>query len=227
MKAVRDSLADAWWRLNGRCPEFWLLGLAALGWVAYLHAALTQPARPLCHAGADPVHLLTMTAAMMLPTLIEPVRFVAGHSLWKRRHGNIACFLTGYLSVWMLWGAGCALLITAATGLGRALTIGALVLAAAWQASPWKARALRECHRGASLATRGWPATRDCLRYGVVIGFACWRGCWALMLLCAATGHSPIAMIAVTAFVWWERMPARPGISLRAASLSLFRPHAG
>ena len=55
-------------------------------------------------AGAA-VNWLLMLAAMMAPVLIQPIQFVRGSSLARRRARSTLLFVAGYTAVWMFAGA--------------------------------------------------------------------------------------------------------------------------
>ncbi len=168
--------------------------------------------------GASLGHWSLMIAAMMFPLLIAHVRVVASRSLWRRRHRAIALYLIGYGTPWLLFGA---IAITTLRYLSfewaAAVT---LVMAAAWQVTPWKQRGLRACHRTGSLAAFGWRADADCIRSGGTAAYYCLLSCWALMLPCAAGVGGYWLMPAISAFTFVERTTDRPR-QLRFASVLL------
>ena len=97
----------------------------------------------------------------MFPLVMAQVRQAAFHSLWSRRHRAIGVFLTGYVMPWLAFGA-LAIFIQGGLPIDRqASAIVAILVAAAWQASPSKRRALSSCHRIMPLAPRGWRANSD------------------------------------------------------------------
>lgn len=155
-------------------------------------------------------HWTLMVVAAMVPTLIDPIREVAGRSFWHRRHRAVAVFLAGYVSVWLLFGVVVMLSIAWLPADFRLdLVPIALVIAAAWQLSPVKWRAVMACHRRIALAPSGWPAARDCLRQGWAIGRPCLAACGPMMTVCVLT-HDVRLMAAVAAVGWLERAAFRP-----------------
>ena len=72
------------------------------------------------------------------------------------------------------------------------------------------ARGLNGCHRSIPLAPRGWRADRDCIRFGALIGTRCLVSCWALMLVCFASGHALAATAIVTGVGVGERFMGKP-----------------
>jgi predicted metal-binding membrane protein len=149
-----------------------------------------------------------MVLAMMIPMVIIPMRTAAVRSLWRRRHRAIACFLLGYVAVWLFAGIVALPLIIV---VGRAqfgwafVGIGAFLVATLWQVSPWKQRAKFSCHRTIPLAPTGWKADWDCTRYGLVHGHSCFASCWALMLAPMLVLHTPITMLAAGLVCAYER----------------------
>jgi predicted metal-binding membrane protein len=222
-----------------RHPEWWSLGLSAGAWLllattsasasdlvaAHHHAGgavavitgLTGSAAVTGLTGSAAAWVLgwlTMVVAMMVPLVLAQIRFVAGRSLWRRRHRAIGGFLIGYLGPWLVIGIGAAGLGVALQADGRvaASWVAALgfVVAAAWQLSPIKWRALRGCDRTIPLSPRGWRADRDCVRYGWLVGGQCLLSCWALMLACMLAGHGVLALAGVTIVTVAERYAVRP-----------------
>ena len=186
-----------------RHPEWWSVALSITAWMALL----SRPQHSAAHQSTA-INLmlwLLMVVAMMFPLVMPQVRQAAFHSLWSRRHQAIGLFLTGYVVPWLAFGA---LVILIQNGLPidkRASAIVAIVIAAAWQASRSKRRALRNCHRIMPLAPRGWRANWDCLMFGWQIGTACMCGCWAMMLVCAVSDHSILTMSVATLIAIYDR----------------------
>jgi len=155
-----------------------------------------------CRAIRRPINLifwLLMVVAMMFPLVTAQVRQAAFHSLWSRRHRAIGVFLTGYMLPWLAFGA-LFIFVQGELPVDRraSVLIVAILIAAAWQASPSKRRALSRCHRIMPLSPRGWRANWDCLRFGWRIGTACVCACWALMLVCAVSDHGILTMCVAT-----------------------------
>ena len=139
------------------------LGLAA--WIALL----SVPRHAVSHQSAaiNLMFWLLMVVAMMFPLVMAQVRQAAFHSLWSRRHRAIGLFLAGYVAPWFAFGALVILIQGEFPADGRAsVIIVAILSAAAWQASPFKRRALVHCHRIMPLAPRGWRANWDCRGLG-------------------------------------------------------------
>jgi hypothetical protein len=203
--------------LSGRFPEFWMLGVSTVAWLAL--AARTGGHIHDAGVAANWWHWMLMVTAMMLPLQIQGVRLTAERSLWPRRHRAIVGFLLGYLSVWALAGAllswtVMALSIPRWVGWMEGTAIG-LFMETAWLISPWKRVAARMCHRTLPLSPAGWRADRDCLGYGWIAGYGCALNCLPLMLMCWLSGHSFIAMILGFGLAWADRH-ATPNYRLHA-----------
>jgi predicted metal-binding membrane protein len=147
-----------------------------------------------------------MVVAMMVPLVAASVRMVAARSLWRRRHRAVIAFLSSYVLLWSVVGwFSLSVVSPLIAGNSSLPATVALLVAAAWQMTAFKQRALMACHRTAPLAPRGWPATRDCVHYGVLSGLRCVASCWAMMLACALAHHSILVMAAASSVAWSER----------------------
>ncbi|MFA7763558.1 DUF2182 domain-containing protein [Streptomyces sp. NRRL S-448] len=157
-----------------------------------------------------------MSAAMMLPAAVPALAHVGTNSLRWRRQRAMATFAAVYLAVWIGYGA---LLLGSAPLWARlpddAVLACTLALAAAWQLTVHKRRALRDCHRSSPLPPAGWRAVAGAGRFGLRQGGACLRSCWALMLVMAvASGRSGSGMLGwmavLTGIVMTERLARKP-----------------
>ncbi len=201
-----------WWAI-ALCASAW--GWLALRWWGSRHAH-----------GLELFDWTLMVGAMMLPLVFAHLRVVAARSVWRRRQRAMAAFLCGYAAISLLAGVLIIALVGAAEVFGPnfgspALVAGGFVLAAAWQISPLKRRALTACHRTMPLAPHGWRAHRDCLRYGCIIGRSCFVSCGGLMLACVLAGHSLPAMVLATVVAGTERVSARADGWTTSAALAL------
>ncbi|HEX8597105.1 MAG TPA: DUF2182 domain-containing protein [Chloroflexia bacterium] len=208
-------------------PEWWSLGLAALAWGAvvshaggativsgagrhqeHVHHSISVP-----HIMPFQVEFLywcLMVVAMMVPLMLAPLRWVAFQSFRQRRHRAILLFLVGFLLPWMLVGVVPAWLRTFDWSYNPLLASGTFGLAALWVLGPVRRHALVFCHLTVPLAPSGWNADRNCLRFGLIIGASCIATCGLLMLACAFTGHSLIAMLGGTLLGVLEFRSFRP-----------------
>ena len=198
MLAITSFRHLAW-----RHPEWWSVALSAAAWLVLL----SSPWPHLFHGtvGARLLLWSLMIVAMMFPLVIAQVRDTAFRSLWRRRHRAIACFLSGYLLSWVLFGAA-ILAIRSRWNISPGIAAAvAICIAIAWHLLPWQQRALRRCHRVMPLAPVGWRANVSCVRFGWGIGGSCIGACGALMTACALMDHSLLAMAVVTALTMRDR----------------------
>lgn len=217
-------------QLTWNHPEWWALGLAISAWatlialnVGGLRTPSTDAHRH--HMGSvsasilmGAAHWQLMVLAMMLPIIVPSLRVAAFRSLWWRRHRAVGGFLLGYLAVWTFVGLAASCLLAWAQNLtyewqGEA-TAATFLLAACWQWSRIKQRALVTCHRTIPLAPSGLKADRDCVVYGWQIGCSCCLSCWALMIACTLTGHSIVALLACGSIGLAERYSWQPNSKL-------------
>jgi len=136
-----------------------------------------------------------MAAAMMVPTALPAVQHVGGKSLfWRRRRATVE-FVAVFLALWV----GFAALVLGGLGswgpAGSPYALAAaLALAALWQLTPLKLRAMRACHRSRPLPPRGWRATAGVADFALHNGAACIASCWAMMAA---------ASLAHPGSLWW------------------------
>jgi predicted metal-binding membrane protein len=224
-RARLDRLREALeWR-----PEWPIALLVVLAWVVVLmatgpiggHDEAVRGAGHMHHAESSAAAIpaafgalggwALMSVAMMVPVTLPAVRHVGVNSLRVRRTRAMAIYTAGYVAVWM--GFGAAMLATLAfipDGAvdDRLLLIGTFVVAAAWQLTPTKRRALFACRRTVSLPPLGRRADVACLRYAVLQGRRCVISCWPFMIVMAIVGHAnPIWMVALTALIVAEELP--------------------
>jgi predicted metal-binding membrane protein len=196
-----------------------LHGAAAAG--SHLSAGASSPASASMLAAA-PMWAL-MAGAMMVPSALPAVQHVAVHSLYWRRRRATGEFLLAFLAVWILFSVF-ALGALASWGPARsqaALPV-ALGLAALWQLTPFKWRALRACHRPSPLPPRGWRAALGSARFGLRNGAACLASCWAIMAAVALTGSPALLwMAAATGLVYAEKLNLKPRTAARRVAVLL------
>jgi predicted metal-binding membrane protein len=169
-----------------------------------------------------------MSIAMMTPATLPAVRHVGFNSVRRRRQWAMALYVGAYSTVWLAFG----LVALAAAQLART-TLGledtvllalALGVAAGWQLTRWKRRAIYACRRTVPLPPR-WPrAELGCMRFALRQGLRGVESCWALMAVMAVVGHSSIVlMVALTALVVVEEQTfvGRRLLSPSAAAFAL------
>jgi predicted metal-binding membrane protein len=141
---------------------------------------------------------------------LHALRGVAFRSLRARRDWGMAVFLGGYFAPWAALGLPVAYLRRMPWTHTHAAAAGAFVVAGAWVLTPLRERAFVACHVTAPLAPSGLRGTRDATFFGARVGGACAGSCWAVMLACALTGHSLVAMVGGAAIGAVERLSFRP-----------------
>lgn len=163
-----------------------------------------------------------MAAAMMIPTAMPAVHHVGGKSLfWRRRRATVE-FVAVFFGIWFAFAA------VVQGGLGSwgpasspyALA-AALALAALWQLTPLKLRAMRACHRSRPLPPHGWRASAGVADFALHNGGACVASCWAMMAA-ASLAHpgSVLWMGVLTGAMAAEKLAEKPRrIARRFAAL--------
>jgi len=221
-----------------RHPEWWWYAVAAAAGFVLVAEALgpdhhAAPAGFAGSVGSGLDHWFLMVLAMMVPMAAPQARGVAVRSLWARRHRAAAFFMVGHVAVWLLVGVVVVVGVTALetwrgpTEPAPWVVPALLVLAALWQVSPPRRRAMRRCGSVRLHAADGVAADVDCARAGVRAGALCVVSCGAVMLPMAVypgAMHSLPLMAAVLAILLWERAagpnPAtRPGRPHEALAL--------
>jgi predicted metal-binding membrane protein len=198
-------MAPALRRISWTHPELPAAAAAAAAWALLVAHALDP------HSGTEPFLAalsgwILMATAMMVPGALADVRRVALSSMWERRRRTIAVFLGAYLTVWIGFGA-LALAALPPLGLGAGVL---LALAAAWELTPWKWRAVRRSHLIEPMPPRGAAADAACAREGLRHGVRCVGACWAPMLAMVAAGHLALGLMALlTLLMSAERIVVR------------------
>jgi predicted metal-binding membrane protein len=169
-----------------------------------------------------------MAVAMMLPGAVGSVRVVAARSLWRRRGRAMAEWIFAYIGIWVAAGAVILGIRQVAIALG-VLKVGTLpmavglLVAAGWQLTPAKRRALNGCHRTYPMVPSGLRAERDCLLYGAMIGRECVVSCWPMMAAMTLGNQQQMLLMPVmTAVLVVERFRHRVPRRTTAVALGLF-----
>jgi predicted metal-binding membrane protein len=225
----------------------WLLAPAATAWLTLLWLSSGDHSLALCVApratlfegwfanmaagfaaitpGRWAAEWTLMIVAMMFPLVVPMVRLVAARSFADRRERSVGLFVAGYGAVWLgAASASSVALVLARAGFEtiRLAPWAGLIccaLAASWQLSAAKRRAVNRCH--GTIALRPWPpeADRDAARFGVLHGMRCVGACLPVMVLPMVGGFSLGAMAAVSAILLAERARDRPQYRLSAVIL--------
>jgi predicted metal-binding membrane protein len=164
-----------------------------------------------------------MAVAMMLPTAMPAVRHVAVNSLYWRRRRAVLEFLAVYLGIWAIFSAIVLGMVISRAPANSALVLPlVLAIAALWQLTPLKRRALRACHRAQILPPHGWRATAGVARFGLGNGGACLASCWAMMLTMAFVSSARLVwMAAFAALITAEKLNLKPGRTARRIGVLL------
>ena len=163
-----------------------------------------------------------MMAGMMLPSATPIVLLYAGvvrkSPGIERPAAHVYAFAAGYLLVWTLFSLGATLLQRVFTewlllsptmaSQSPAFAGAMLLLAGAYQLTPWKHACLAWCRSPVEFLTRFWKrGISGGFRLGVAHGLYCLGCCWALMLLLFVGGVMNLRWIAVlTLFVLLEKV---------------------
>jgi predicted metal-binding membrane protein len=165
---------------------------------------------------------LAMMVAMMLPSSLPMLLLYRRIVLFRvEPHPAALVWLmaSAYFLVWTLFGvaaylAGASLAVGAMRSpvFSRAIPLvagGGLIVAGAYQLTPWKSACLRRCKSPLEMVAhlgRGW---RGALGLGIHHGLFCTACCWALMLMQIVMGvMNLMAMIAVAAVIALEKLLA-------------------
>jgi predicted metal-binding membrane protein len=164
-----------------------------------------------------------MVVAMMIPAALPAVQHVAVNSLRWRRRRAASMFLAVYIAIWAAFGAVLIALARVWSGVDAKLVLAAaLAVAAGWQLTVHKRRALRDCHRPSPLPATGRPATRGVLGFAWRNSSACVRSCWAMMLAMGVASSMMIFwMVAITGIVLTEKLATKPRQATRVAAVLL------
>ncbi len=154
---------------------------------------------------------LVMVVAMMLPAAIPLVRYVAFASRRARRQRSIAFLCTGYVLAWLPLGLVVAVwhLLTVPANAAPFVAAAVVASAAGWELTPFKARALRRCHRTLPVRFTGRAADVSSYRLGVMNGRACVLTCGPAMAALVVVGHPLVPALIVGAVMVVQAAHAR------------------
>lgn len=199
-----------WIKVDARRPlTILVLALSALAWLALWLWGQSPYSRYLSHHGLEGVaqnvglaplfvvSWVVMTMAMMLPTSLPLITmFQAMTRRQPHPEWLISLLITGYLTVWTLFGAvlyaGDWVLhqaVDASPWLAErawAISAATLLLAGAYQFTPLKYYCLDKCRSPMAFIAGHWHgqnARREALTLGLQHGLFCIGCCWSLMLV--------------------------------------------
>jgi predicted metal-binding membrane protein len=160
---------------------------------------------------------LAMSVAMMVPATLPTARRLAGLGASALAR---AVFFAAYLAVWLVFGA-LSLELHGELGDSRFALPAIVVIAAAWQLTPYKRRALAHSRRRPE-SGRSTPGLPMLARFGLVAGSACVASCWAMMLaMSVAVAGQLLWALGITAAACCERLLPHPRLVRRATAVAL------
>jgi predicted metal-binding membrane protein len=197
-----------------------LLAAAGIAWAVTFERMQGMDAGPGTDLGGLGWYVgiwITMTAAMMLPTMLP-------HVAWLAKRATALLFALGYLAVWTAYGLTAYALYRIVTSFdtgwlawdeaGPYVTGAVIVAAGLYELTPLKHRSLRRCRR-----------LRDdegALRSGLEHGVDCVACSGGLMLVLFAVGVMSLFWMAVVAAVIFAEKVLPQGFALtRAVAVGL------
>ena len=160
---------------------------------------------------------------------LPAVRHVGFNSIRRRRQWAMTLYFAVYTGVWVAFGVlalASERMAREALGLDRRILLTiALAVAAGWQVTRVKRRALFRCRRTVPLPPVGLLADAGCVRFALQQAWRCITSCWALMGVMAVVGHSGhsglVWMTALTALVMVEELTLLGRRLLRSSAAAL------
>jgi hypothetical protein len=155
---------------------------------------------------------LLMSVAMTLAGALPAAEHVVVNSFRRRRSMALCVFFTVYLLVWLAVGVPVlAFFETFAARAGIALFAVSLALAAGYELTGVKRRALNRCHRTSRLPPSGVRGILAVGHFGWVNTSGCVASCWLSMIaMLLAEPAKPLVMVALTAASTYGRLARRP-----------------
>ena len=222
----RDGLAPAFAAARGRLGLIALLiALAALAWWASAERMAGMDDGPGTALGALGWFLgvwLVMMAAMMFPSVAPTVALYARMARRRSPAAPLA-FTGGYVLAWTAAGVLAYGLVAlgrellsgqlAWDGAGRWVAGGTLLVAAAYELTPYKDVCLSKCRSPLGFLLGSWrEGLRGAVEMGARHGAWCVGCCWALMASLFALGVMSLAWMAfVAALIALEKTVTRGG----------------
>ena len=156
---------------------------------------------------------VVMIIAMMFPLLKRAIRHTAHSVLRSDREISILLFLFGYVLFWSAIGLlflMLPVLLDFIFGSHSAMSNGVaagivFIIAAMISWLPSRQVIMVRCEFTRPIRIKGWNLIKDSVIYGMVIGIACLRMCWAVMAALMLAHHSTFLMFIVSAIVLIER----------------------
>jgi predicted metal-binding membrane protein len=158
---------------------------------------------------------LLMSVAMSLAGVLPAAEHVAMNSFRRKRSLALGVFFAVYLLVWLAAGVPvlvCLGAIRVKTGI--AVFTLSLGLAAGYELTGVKRRALNRCHRTSPLPPSGVRGILAVGRFGWINTSGCVASCWLSMIAMLAAGAAkPLVMVALTVATTYGRLARRPDLT--------------
>jgi hypothetical protein len=159
---------------------------------------------------------LLMSVAMTMAGVLPAAEHVAVNSFRRRRSIALCAFFSVYLLVWLVAGVPVLMFIgTVGPRAGIALFSVSLALAAGYELTVVKRRALNRCHRTSRLPPSGVHGILAVGRFGWVNTSGCVASCWLSMIAMLLAPAKPLTMVALTVATTYGRLATRPDQSRR------------
>jgi predicted metal-binding membrane protein len=165
---------------------------------------------------------LVMAVAMTLGGVLPAVQHIAVNSLRRRRSEMVFMFLCVYLLLWLATGlVVLGLFALLGGGRGAAGFAVALALAAGYELTGAKRRALNRCHRTVRLPPSRIRGLIGAARFGWVNTTGCVGTCGLSMVAMVAAGIAqPAVMVPLTVAMSYGRLTRRPDRARRRIALA-------
>jgi predicted metal-binding membrane protein len=147
-----------------------------------------------------------------LPGEIPATQYVATNTFRRSRSSAVAIFVAVYVLLWLSCGLPATLLLGVVRGLpSGVLPAASLLVAACYELTPLKRRAVNRCHRGEALPPTGAGRVAGVARFGWRNASGCIASCWPAMLAASVLPVAqPVAMAGFTLAMTYERLTRRP-----------------
>lgn len=163
--------------------------------------------------GQSLISWVIMIFAMMFPLLRKSIRHVAISVRKKDREFGVTFFLVGYTVVWMIGGILYVSIpflferIPNIPSMNLSLVLSAvlLIVVALKSWHPSREVVMMQCEVTIPIRIFGWSFVKDAFRYGLKIGWACFKMCWLAMLALVIAHHSLLLMAVFSIIVLTER----------------------
>jgi len=166
-----------------------------------------------------------MIVAMMFPLLSPAISHISARSFKARRNRSVGIFIAGYLAPWLGAAITGSMILILMRSMFAFLSLESVAgvtgcgLAALWQLSSAKKKAVNRCHGTKPLHAFGTAADLDALSFGLVHGSRCVASCFPLTVLPFIAGGGLGMMAALFAVLLAERARHIPQYGVSAIVL--------